>query len=117
MKSTKSQMKLASSAIVAATFAIGSVAHAADNPFAMQKLDAGYQLAQADKMADGKCGGSKAKEGACGGDKMATGEKKKDGKCGGSKGKEGACGGDKKVADDKKKDGKCGEGKCGATKK
>ena len=115
MKSKKSQMKLATGAALAASFAMGSLAQAADNPFAMQKLDAGYQLAQADKKTDGKCGGSKGKDGACGGAKAD--DKKADGKCGASKGKDGACGGDKKAADDKKKDGKCGEGKCGGAKK
>lgn len=115
MKSKKAQLKLATGAAVAASFAIGSVAHAADNPFAMQKLDGGYQLAQADKKVEGKCGGSKGKDGACGGAKAD--DKKADGKCGASKGKDGACGGDKKAADDKKKDGKCGEGKCGGAKK
>jgi uncharacterized low-complexity protein len=107
MKSKKSQLKLATGAALAASFTMGSVAQAADNPFAMQKLDAGYQLAQADKKTDGKCG-----EGKCGGAKKAADDKKKDGKCG-----EGKCGADKKAADDKKKDGKCGEGKCGAAKK
>jgi uncharacterized low-complexity protein len=106
MKKTKN-LALTTGAAVATSFAIGSVAQAADNPFAMQKLDAGYQLAQADKKADGKCG-----EGKCGGAKKAADDKKKDGKCG-----EGKCGGDKKAADDKKKDGKCGEGKCGGAKK
>ena len=101
----KTNIKLATGAALAG-FTFGSVAQAADNPFAMQKLDAGYQLAQADKKADGKCG-----EGKCGGAKKAD-DKKKDGKCG-----EGKCGGDKKAADDKKKDGKCGEGKCGGAKK
>ncbi|MHB1360024.1 MAG: HvfA family oxazolone/thioamide-modified RiPP metallophore [Rhodocyclaceae bacterium] len=116
MKNVKNHLKLATGAAVVASFAIGSVAHAADNPFAMQKLDSGYQLAQADKKADGKCGGSKAKDGACGGAKVD--DKKKDGKCG-----EGKCGADTKAADDKKaaadkkKDGKCGEGKCGGAKK
>jgi hypothetical protein len=41
MKSKKSQLKLATGAALAASFAMGSVAQAADNPFAMQKLDAG----------------------------------------------------------------------------
>lgn len=115
MNTKKSRLKLATGAAVAASFALGSVANAADNPFAMNKLDGGYQLAQADKKADGKCGGSKGKDGACGGAK-ADG-KMADGKCGAGKGKDGACGGDKKAADDKKKDGKCGEGKCGGAKK
>lgn len=84
-----------------AAIALSPVAHAADNPFgSVSKLEAGYQLADADsKTKDGKCG-----EGKCGADK------KKDGKCG-----EGKCGADKK-SKDKKADGKCGEGKCGAKK-
>ena len=54
---------------------------AADNPFAMESLKSGYQVAaEEDKKADGKCG-----EGKCGGSKTA--DKKTDGKCG-----EGKCG-------------------------
>jgi len=78
------------------------VANAAENPFAMSELSSGYMVAE---MAEGKCGGDKAKakaEGKCGGDKAAA-----EGKCG-----EGKCGGDKT-----KKEGKCGEGKCGGDKK
>lgn len=83
-----------------AVIALTPVAHAAENPFGATKLEAGYQLAQADtKMKDGKCGEAK-----CGADKKAA-EKKKDGKCGEAK-----CGADKKAAD-KKKDGKCGADK------
>jgi uncharacterized low-complexity protein len=106
MNQKQSRLQLVAGAAVAASFAIGSVAHAADNPFVMQKLDSGYQLAQADKKADGKCG-----EGKCGGAKKAE-EKKKDGKCGEAK-----CGADKKAGDDKGKEGKSGEAKCGAAKK
>ncbi|MBS3935064.1 MAG: hypothetical protein KGZ43_02735 [Sulfuritalea sp.] len=102
----KTTLALAAGAAFVATTAFAPLASAADNPFGMAKLDSGYQLAQADKKADGKCG-----EGKCGGAKKVD-DKKKDGKCG-----EGKCGGDKKAADDKKKDGKCGEGKCGGTKK
>ncbi|MDP2171314.1 MAG: hypothetical protein Q8J96_12920 [Rhodocyclaceae bacterium] len=105
----KTTLALATTAVFAASAAMVPAAFAADSPFGMQKLDSGYQLAQADKKADGKCG-----EGKCGGDKKPA-EKTKDGKCG-----EGKCGGDKKAADkkpaEKKKDGKCGEGKCGSMK-
>jgi len=94
----------------ALTLAVGSAfaaslvsiqpAAADENPFKMQSLESGYQVAAADKDKEGKCG-----EGKCGGDK------KKEGACGGDKkDKEGACGGDKK------KEGKCGEGKCGGNK-
>ncbi|QRM19068.1 hypothetical protein GBK02_06505 [Dechloromonas sp. TW-R-39-2] len=101
---TKHILSLAiGSAFAAAT--LSPVAHAADNPFGATRLEAGYQLAQADtKGKDGKCGEAK-----CGADKKAA-EKKKDGKCGEAK-----CGADTKA--DKKKDGKCGEAKCGADKK
>jgi uncharacterized low-complexity protein len=73
-----------------AAVALTPVVHAADNPFAAKQLSAGYQLAQADKKMDGKCGEAK-----CGADKAK-------GKCG--------------KAADKKADGKCGEAKCGAKK-
>ncbi len=100
MTQSKTLLSLAVGTAFAATAALAPVAHAADNPFGMQKLSSGYLLADAhDKTKEGSCGG-KAKEASCGADK------KKDGKCG-----EGKCGADKK------KDGKCGEGKCGADKK
>jgi len=81
--------------------ALAPAASATENPFALNELTSGYQLAQTEtteptgstegtesKPAEGKCG-----EGKCGGDK--TGE----GKCGGAaKAHEGKC---------------CGEGKCG----
>jgi len=73
-----------------AAITLNPVAHAADNPFAADKLTAGYQLAQADKTKDGKCGEAK-----CGADKKAA-EKKKDGKCGEAK-----CGADKKSGEKK----------------
>ena len=107
MEKTMKKQNLVSLAIGSAFAAVAltPIAHAADNPFSAAKLEAGYQLAQADtKTKDGKCG-----EGKCGGDKKAA-EKKKDGKCGEAK-----CGADKKPAD-KKADGKCGEAKCGAKK-
>ncbi len=101
MASKKSAVTLALGTAFAASMLAGSYAQAADNPFEMQSLKNGYQVAQADdaKGKEGKCGGDKKKDAKCGGDK------KKDGKCG-----EGKCGGDKK------KDGKCGEGKCGGSK-
>ena len=107
MEKTMKKQTLVSLALGSAFAAITlpPVAHAADNPFSAAKLQAGYQLAQADtKTKDGKCG-----EGKCGAEKK-TAEKKKEGKCGEAK-----CGADKKPAD-KKADGKCGEGKCGGKK-
>jgi uncharacterized low-complexity protein len=97
----KTTLTLATGAAFAATVALVPAANAADNPFGMVKLDSGYQLAQADKKADGKCG-----EGKCGGtmkaeDKRPAGDKKKEGSCGGSKEASGGKG-------DKKQDGACG---------
>jgi len=85
----------------------GTAAYAGENPFAHQPLKAGYQLAQADKKVDGKCGEAK-----CGAEKRAA-DKKPEGKCGEAK-----CGASKaeKKAEGKQRDGKCGEAKCGASK-
>lgn len=86
---------LVSLAVASGLTAVAVGAHAADNPFAVKPLAAGYQLAQADKKADGKCGEAK-----CGADQQAAEKKAAE-----------------KKAADKKKDGKCGEAKCGADKK
>jgi len=93
--------QIALGAFTAAAVALSPLASAAENPFQIGKLEAGYQLAQADaKAKDGKCGEAK-----CGAEKKA--DKKKDGKCGEAK-----CGADKKkeaaCGADKKKDGSCG---------
>jgi len=90
---------------------LSPLASAETNPFSAQQLSGGYDLANFDKHAEGKCGDDKAGgEGKCGegkadGDDKADGE----GKCG-----EGKCG-DKKADGEAKADGegKCGEGKCG----
>jgi uncharacterized low-complexity protein len=89
---------------LALTAALGSsgVALAGDNPFGMQTLGQGYQVAEADaKMPEGKCGAMKGE--AAGGDM----DKAKEGKCGDKS---------EAKAQVKAKDGKCGEGKCGANK-
>ncbi|PKL61293.1 MAG: hypothetical protein CVV31_11980 [Methanomicrobiales archaeon HGW-Methanomicrobiales-2] len=101
MKHSKTLSLAVGAAFTALAFT--PAAFAAGNPFAMQKLDSGYQLAGNDATkTDGKCGAS-------------MGEKKKEGKCG-----EGKCGADKAAAEgdaaDKGKEGKCGEGKCGGNK-
>ena len=44
-----------------ATLAAMPIASAAGNPFALESLGSGYQVADAEKKADGKCG-----EGKCG---------------------------------------------------
>jgi uncharacterized low-complexity protein len=90
MAHSKTALTLALGTAFAASLAASPVLRAADNPFQMDSLKSGYQVAQADKgKKEGACGGDKKKEGKCGGDK------KKEGKCGGDKGKEGACGGNK----------------------
>ena len=88
--------------------AIPTLVSAASNPFSAQQLGGGYDLANYDKHAEGKCG-----EGKCG-DSKAGGE----GSCGDKTADaEGKCGGDAKPAaapaEKKASEGKCGEGKCG----
>ncbi len=79
-----------------ATLGLSSVAYADTNPFTLNELEGGYQLAAAD--AEGKCGEAK-----CGADAE-------------SKDSEGSCGEDKSgaSAEEKGAEGKCGEGKCGS---
>lgn len=105
----KTRFALAIGSTLAASAAMSTIAHAADSPFTLTRLSAGYQLAEADsKQKDGKCGeakcgaNKKAKEAKCGADKA------KDGSCGAEKkATEGNCGGNKKM----------GDGSCGANKK
>ena len=94
MNTTKTAVTLAFTA------ALGSsgIALAGDNPFAMQTLDQGYQVAEADtKAPEGKCGGKQMEEGKCGAGKAMEGS-------------------NADMPGSKAKDGKCGEGKCGASK-
>ena len=92
-----------------AAVALSPLAHAAENPFGATKLEAGYQLAQADtKMKDGSCGGDKKMDATCGADKKAA-----EAKCGADKKKDASCGAAKKSTEakcgaDKKKDAACG---------
>lgn len=78
MARKKTAMTLALGTAFAASLAAAPIANAAENPFQMDSLQKGYQVADL-KAEEGKCG-----EGKCGGDKD------KEGKCG-----EGKCGGDK----------------------
>lgn len=91
--------------VASAAFASSlSVAHAAENPFAMKSMEKGYMVAESgDKAKEAKCGGDKkAVEAKCGGDMKA-----KEAKCGGEmKVKEAKCGGSKKAV----------EAKCGGAK-
>ena len=107
MTTLKDRMKPITAAVGTAFVAslAAASASAADNPFAAEELDNGYdQLAQAE--AEGKCGEGKCGEGKCGESKGEGEGKCGEGKCGESKGEgEGKCG-----------EGKCGEGKCGEDK-
>jgi hypothetical protein len=87
-----------------AAIALSPLAHAGKNPFGATKLEAGYQLAEADtKMKDGSCGGDKKMEAKCGAEKKAAEakamkDKKMDAKCGAEKkGAEANCGANKKM--------------------
>jgi uncharacterized low-complexity protein len=99
MANKRTALTIALGTAFAASLAAAPVLNAAENPFKLDSLKNGYQVAENDKAKEGKCGGDKAKDGKCGGDKA------KDGKCGGDKAKDGKCGGDKA------KDGSCGGNK------
>lgn len=86
-------------AFISSTLA-APVSALAENPFVVNDLGSGYQVASKD--AEGKCGEAK-----CGADKAA--KKDAEGKCG-----EGKCGEGKAAKKDA--EGKCGEGKCGEGK-
>lgn len=90
-------------ALAASAFVPAASAATTDNPFAIQELTAGYDLAN--KGAEGKCGEGKCGEGKCG---EAADKADGEGKCG-----EGKCG---EAADKADGEGKCGEGKCGEGK-
>ncbi|MFA5548553.1 MAG: hypothetical protein WDA10_08450 [Porticoccaceae bacterium] len=108
---TKTSKSLsAAGAALLACAALSPAAFAADNPFQMTELPAGYQLADAHGGKDGesKCGEGKCGEGKCGEGKPA------EGKCGEGKCGEGKCGEEGDPGAKADSEGKCGEGKCGA---
>ncbi len=112
-KFNKKPLATALGAVVVGSLSL-CTANAAENPFEMNDLSAGY-LMTAEKDMEGKCG-----EGKCGGSMKAT---EAEGKCAGKKAKaegkcgEGKCGGDKAAKSEAKcGEGKCGEGKCGGKK-
>lgn len=130
--SKKSLIATAVGTAFVAGMSAAPLASAAENPFALSGLTAGYQVADGHmgktsegKCGEGKCGGMKAGEGKCG---MSMADANKDGKVS----KEEA---DKmhdamfsrmdankdgfvdKAEMGKMMDGKCGEGKCGGMKK
>jgi len=69
--SKKTLIAAAAGSAFVAGMAAAPVASAAENPFALTGLSSGYQVAQAAKMSDGKCG-----QGKCGGMKTAAPEAK-----------------------------------------
>ena len=79
--------KLLSIAVGTTFVASVTVANATttENPFGMNELDSGYQVAMS-IMPEGSCG-EKGEEGKCGGDKAT------EAKCGGDKATEAKCGG------------------------
>ena len=85
----------------------------ANNPFAAEPMNNGYQNSA--KAHEANCGGSMEKnaEGSCSANAMSM-DKKADASCSASMDKkaDGSC----SASMDKKADGKCGEGKCGANK-
>ncbi len=106
MKTSSQTIALALSSAFALSIGAATV-NAAENPFAMQSLSSGYQVADADtKAKDGKCGEAK-----CSTEMKNEAAKAHDGKCG-----EGKCSTEMKNEAAKAHDGKCGEGKCGAEK-
>jgi len=114
MNTTKTAITLALTTVLGSA----GIANAGENPFGMQMLERGYQVAETGgKAPDGKCGGRKVEEAKCGANKDAA--KAQEGRCGAGKDTaktaEGKCGASKN-ATTKAKDGKCGEGKCGANK-
>ena len=94
MARKKTAITLALGTAFAVSLAAAPIVKAADNPFQMDALGKGYQVAE-NKPTEGKCGEGKCGEGKCGGDKAKDKAKDKEGKCG---------------------EGKCGEGKCGGAK-
>jgi uncharacterized low-complexity protein len=84
MTSKKTALSLVIGSAFAASIAAAPVASAADNPFEMNSLKNGYQVAGVAKGEENKCGGDKGTEAKCGEDK--GGEAKcGENKCGGSK--------------------------------
>ena len=64
MTRNQKALTLALGTAFAASLAAAPAVNAAENPFKLDSLKNGYQVADADKSKEGKCG-----EGKCGGDK------------------------------------------------
>ena len=113
MNAQKKTLAIVLGGAFAATLVMSPIVNADQNPFAMKTLGNGYQVADAEKMKDGKCGTGKcsaskkkkmmeekAKEGNCSADKAKEGtcsaDKAKEATCSADKAKEGTCHADKK---------------------
>ncbi|MBI1395505.1 MAG: low-complexity protein [Betaproteobacteria bacterium] len=95
MARRKTALTLAVGSAFAASLATPALAQPGSNPFAMQSLKTGYQVADVmDGNGNPVPGVNKAKEAKCGSDKAQEAQNDSD----------------------KKKEGKCGEGKCGGSK-
>ncbi|MDD5037238.1 MAG: hypothetical protein PHE55_21130 [Methylococcaceae bacterium] len=102
----KKTLTLTLGGAIAASFMAAPVVNAAENPFSMQAVGGGLQVAEASKKAkEGKCGegkcsskmkAGKMKEGGCSASKT-TADKMKEGGCSASKMKEGGCSGNMKA--------------------
>jgi uncharacterized low-complexity protein len=103
MRSNSSRPFAAALGATVLATALAPATSAEENPFALNELRAGYQLAQEGSTpAEGKCG-----EGKCGGEKPG------EGKCGaGKSSSEGKCGAAKSSSEGKCGTGKAAEGKC-----
>jgi len=119
MNAQKKTLALVLGGAIAATVSMSPV-NAAENPFALKPLAAGYMVADnhdaGEKMKDGKCGSGK-----CGSSmkkkKAAAEEKAKEGNCSAEKAKEGSCSGEKKAKEGNCSAEKAKEGSCGGEKK
>jgi uncharacterized low-complexity protein len=122
MKSNTLQSNIKLATAMAVTLATAPIAAQADvNPFSISALESGYMVTG--KMAEAKCGGSKAAEAKCGAEKAAMAAKAAEAKCGGDKSAmemekaaEAKCGAAKEEMKKPIVEAKCGEAKCGGNK-
>jgi uncharacterized low-complexity protein len=122
MKTNTIQASIKLATAMAVTLAAAPMAAQADiNPFSISALESGYMVAG--KMAEAKCGDSKAAEAKCGAKKGAMAAKAAEAKCGADKSSmemekaaEAKCGAAKKEMKKPIVEAKCGEAKCGGNK-
>ena len=127
----KRPLTLALGTAFTVTLANIGISHAADNPFAMQRVSGGQTILAEAKCGEGKCGGAKGEEGRCGLYRMDADGDGKVSKEEFMKGHEGMfehidSNGDGFIDESERNahmkemfgsmKGKCGEGKCGGAK-